>query len=89
MYNYETEKPALMTDEGQRKMFKFRDYVMSLLKTAGAVRMGEIMTKADFGNSWTMMAAVDRLVEIGDLREIEQATTYPVAGQHRVFVNDS
>lgn len=35
------------------------------------------------GDSWEMMARVDRLVELGEIREI---TGSNVAGQDRVFV---
>lgn len=69
-YSYETERPRLMTDEGQRGVIKLRDKVLALLKTAGAVRAGEIMSYSELGDSWQMLAAIDRLVELGDIREI-------------------
>ncbi len=83
MYNYQTEKPKLLTDEGQRTLIKVRDYVLKTLEIAGAITMGRAMSAAGGGDSWTMMAYVDRLVELGDIREIRQGNT---AGQDRIFV---
>jgi hypothetical protein len=83
MYRYETERETLFTDEGQRMLLKVRDFVEKTLKTAGAVRMQEAMSAAGTGSSWTMLACVDRLVELGEIREITQVG---VASQYRVFV---
>lgn len=81
-YNYQTERREIFTEDGQTTFLKIRDNVQSLLKKAGAVRMQEVMSCAT-GSSWTMIACVDRLVELGELREIQQPDC---AGQHRVFV---
>lgn len=83
MYSYETERPKLFTDEGQRGLLKTRDRVQHLLKTAGACRMSEIITGDGASDSWESLARVDRLVEIGEIREI---TAPGEVGQHRVFV---
>ena len=83
MYNYQTEKQNLLTDEGQRTLIKVRDHVLKTLKISGAMTMGAAMDAADSGDSWIMMAYVDRLVELGDIREIKQGE---VAGQYRIFV---
>lgn len=84
MYDYETEKPTLFTDEGQRLFLKIRDRAKYLLAEAGAARAAEIMSGTT-GDSWEMMACVDRLVELGEIREIEQDANL-VFSQHRVFV---
>lgn len=81
-YEYEKERPSVFTDEGQRKFLKIRDRAFSLCKTAGVARMEEIIS-GSLGDSWQLLACVDRLVEIGDLREIQQVGY--VAGQHRIF----
>jgi hypothetical protein len=81
MYSYQTEKPALFTEGGQRDFLKTRDHVHALLKKAGAFRMQEAMICSVC--SWTQLAMIDRLVELGEIREI---TGGNVAGQHRVFV---
>lgn len=85
MYNYETEKKKLFTEEGLEMFTKIRDNVKRHLKSAGAVRMDEALRVAS-GSSWTMMACVDRMVETKEIREI---TTPNVPGQYRVFVSTS
>jgi hypothetical protein len=84
MYQYSKEKGRLFSDEGQRMFLKVRDFVQDALKKAGAVRMQEAIGAAGGGDSWTMLACVDRMVELGELREV---TTGNVAGQNRVFVD--
>ena len=83
-YDYQTEKQELFTERGQVMFLKIRDNVKYLLKQAGAVRMAEAINNCGGGNSWTMLACVDRLVELKEIVEI----TAPgqVAGQYRVFV---
>ena len=82
-YDYNTERAAIFTDGGQRDFLKARDHVRECLKKSGAVRMTEAMS-AVTGDSWRSLAMIDRLVEIGELREITPAG---VAGQDRVFVS--
>jgi hypothetical protein len=82
MYNYQQVKPLLFSDEGQRLFLKCRDRVKDLLKASGAVRMEEAI-KTLSGDSWTMLACLDRMVELGEIREIRQGH---VVGQCRIFV---
>lgn len=82
-YRYEALKPGLFTEDNQRMFLSIRDRVQKLLREAGAVRLQEAINQ-EAGDSWTMLACVDRLVEIGELREV--TTGQQVAGQHRVFV---
>lgn len=84
MYSYQEIKPRLFTEDGQVMFLKIRDKSQALLKVAGAARMQEMMSGAGGGSSWDMLACVDRLVELGEIREI---TGPDVAGQHRVFVD--
>jgi len=83
MYDYKTQKPNLFKEENQELFLKIRDKVKAMLKFAGAVRMGEILHN-NTGSSWDMMACVDRMVEIQELRELRQERE--CAGQERVFV---
>ena len=83
MYHYETERPVIFTDEGQRMFLQIRDRVQQLLKESGAFKM-EAAISGCTGSSWSMLACVDRLVELGEIREIEQF--YRHAGQDRIFV---
>jgi len=84
VYKYNEVKGRLFSDEGQMMFLKVRDFVQDALKRTGAVRMQEAIGAAGGGDSWTMLACVDRMVELGELREV---TTSNVAGQHRVFVS--
>jgi len=82
-YAYEQQKHKIFTEEGQVMFVKIRDNVKRLLAEAGAVRMGNAISKCGGGDSWDMLACVDRLVELNEIREIEQKNP---AGQHRIFV---
>lgn len=84
MYDYQVEKPKIFTEEGQIDFLKVRDNVRNLLKQSGAVTMDRAITGLT-GDSWTMMAYVDRLVEIGEIREVSQSGR--CAGQNRIFVS--
>lgn len=82
-YNYFDERDGLFSDVGQRLFLTVRDRVCELLARAGAVSM--IAAISGFsGSSWAAMACVDRLVELGEIREV---TPEGVAGQDRVFVS--
>ena len=82
-YNYETERAHIFTEDGQIMFLKIRDRAKFLLNAAGAVR-GQELTDGVIGDGWKMLACVDRLVELGELREITEGQQ--VAKQDRVFV---
>jgi hypothetical protein len=82
MYLYEVEKQGIFTEEGQREFLAVRDTVNILLDEAGAFLMCNAWKNIS-GDTWRMMAYVDRLVELGEIREV---TGSNVAGQCRVFV---
>lgn len=83
MYRYEDLKPKLFTEEGSVLYTQIRDRVKRLLVEAGAVSMGAAISKST-GDTWLMMACVDRMRELGELRDITVGLA--VAGQDRVFV---
>lgn len=82
-YNYQQERGAVFTEQGQRMFLKMRDWCKKALLQSGAVRTAELMGAAGSGNSFTMLACIDRMVELGELREV---TPPGVAGQYRVYV---
>ncbi len=84
-YDYEKEKQATFTEAGQRLFLSIRDRVKLGLKRDGAIMMAAA-TEKQSGNSWEMLACVDRMVEIGELYELTYAHGRP-QGQHRVFVH--
>ena len=82
-YKYETEKPNLFTENGADILLAVRDEARRLIAESGACTSGKAMAKVS-GSSWTMLAALDYLVERGDLRRV----TAPSAscGQDQVFI---
>ncbi len=82
-YRYEDERAWVLTDEGSRQFMRMRDWVLWTLKEAGAVTSGRMMSKVSAPDTFKMLACVDRMVELGELREL---TGPEVAGQYRVFV---
>lgn len=82
MYNYQEQRPFVFTEECQKTFLKIRDRVDALSKVAGALTMSFAMGAAT-GDTWHLLACVDRLVELGEIREIPQSN---VSGQNRIFV---
>jgi hypothetical protein len=82
-YVYEEQKAAIFTEQGQRMFLAIRDNVRRLLKQAGAVRMQEAIRTVT-GDVWEMIACVDRMEELGEIRKIPQSN---VPGQHEVYVS--
>lgn len=82
-YNYATERARIFTEGGQVMFLEIRDNAAQLIQLAGAARFQEI-TRSVTGDSWMMIACVDRLVELNELHEVTEAGS--VAGQYRVFV---
>jgi hypothetical protein len=81
-YSYEAERKNLFTEEGVATLTKMRDEAKRLIGIAGAASAGKIMAVAT-GSSWTMLAALDYMVEKGDIRRVtEKGAT---CGQHQIF----
>jgi hypothetical protein len=83
-YNYATERPNIFTEDGQVMFLHIRDNAKRLLTEAGAARCQELMAGCT-GDTWTMLACIDRLVELGELREVPNP--HSGAGQHRIFTS--
>jgi hypothetical protein len=80
-YSYLKERPRIFTEKGQVEFLKVRDRVNQMLCDSGAFMMQNAW-KPITGDTWMMMAYVDRLVELGEIREIE----WDAIGQCRVFI---
>lgn len=80
-YVYEVEKPYVFTDEGQRAFLKVRDTAFRLDREAGAFTVEKAIAGL-VGSSWSMLACVDRLVEIG---EFEYVNPDNVATQYKIM----
>lgn len=86
-YSYTAERPALLTDKGQRILLNVALKLQRSLAASPFVRAEAVMRLAGqqmgCSSSWEQLAVVDRLVELGALWEIRQAGE--VAAQHRLF----
>jgi hypothetical protein len=82
-YSYQIERPFVFTERGVKAVMESRTIIERCLAISGAVTMGVAMDNSA-GNSWSMMAVVDYLLEIGFIREVEQL--HEPAGQHRIFM---
>lgn len=83
-YDYETEKGWLFTDQGQRAYLQLHEWSRRALKMAGAFRALEAMAAVSVPDSWKFLALLDRMVELGAVREIAQGAETP--SQYRLFV---
>ena len=83
-YQYQAERPRLFTEEGQVMFLKIRDRVHRLIQDAGAFDMFRATLEAG-GDSWMQLACVDRLVELGEIKELTVQGQVP--GQYRVFTS--
>lgn len=81
-YSYENEKSWLFTDEGQRCLLQTLSQAKELLEKAGAFMIFKALHDVPYGDTWKALALLDRLVELGYLREV----TTGAQGQDRVFV---
>lgn len=81
-YDYQKERPHIFTEEGQVEFLRVRDYVQETLKKSGVITLEKATTPLT-GSNWTQAAYVDRLVELGELVEVEQA--HAPTGQDRIF----
>lgn len=79
-YNYQTHRVYLFTEEGQVFFLKVRDAVKRLIEQAGAFRFDKISLNCGY-SSWDLIAAVDRLVELGELEELPR----PSWQQYKVY----
>ncbi len=81
-YQYENERAWVFTTAGTQQFLRIRQRAGRMLAEADAFRLNRAI-EGESGSSWEMLACVDRLVEIGEIREV---TPPDVPGQYRVFV---
>ena len=82
MYDYNVERKFIFTEEGQDALQKVRANIEKNIKGSGCIRMAEAI-RGLTGDSWSMLACVDFLVEKKEIVEIKQARE--PAGQYRIF----
>ena len=81
-YRYTKERERLFTEEGQQGFLAIRDRVQHLLRDAGACTMGKAI-EGSVGDTWFMLACVERLVELGEIVEVTQGQALWI--QDRVY----
>jgi len=84
MYIYEEQKKKVLTKEGQKMLLSIRKRKNKLL-LEGVAKMSDLITGiTGTGDPWIRMACVDRLVELGELKEVTKPRVW---GQDRMFVH--
>ena len=81
-YDYEKEKSKIFLEENQEMFLKIRDNISSLIASSGACKLGNAISGCT-GDTFTMIACVDRILEIDNYREIDYGKC---SGQDRIFV---
>ena len=77
-YNYKEQRAELFTEEGVSVLLAVRDEAKRLIAISGAFNAEKAIRKAS-GSSWTMLAALDFMVERGELVRVQ-------VGRNDVFV---
>jgi hypothetical protein len=80
-YCYEEERHRVFTEDGQVMFLSIRNKVNTLTKEAGACTI-EAAIRGQCGESWQMLACVDRLAELGEIVLIENRLG---ASQHNII----
>lgn len=88
-YDYEKQKHKLFTDKGQRLLLAVRDLVGKMLDTSGAVRVSEltdaVYTQIAGVDTREVHLALDRLVELGELKRVHDA----ILSQYDIYVRNT
>ena len=86
-YQYATERAEVFTESGQLMYVAIRDNAIRMLKLSGAVTCGKLTNAIGVsGSSWTMLACVDRLAELGEIVLVPRPG---YATQDQVYVRGS
>jgi hypothetical protein len=83
MYKYEEQRKEVFTEHGQIMFLEIRDKIKSIIEYAGAATLGKAISGVT-GDVWTMIACIDRLVEIGEICEVKRNDTENTTS--RIFV---
>lgn len=86
MYEFEKERAKVFTDDGLKMFTAIRDKTRELIGLAGAAKLGRMINGCGGGDTFTMQACIDLMVERQEIREV---TGRGVAGQDRIFVAGS
>ena len=70
-YKYEEERPAIFSHDGIKMLLTIYDRINGSLRSTGACTIGHAISSVRSGNSFTMLACIDYLVEIGKVKKVE------------------
>lgn len=74
-YRYEEFRDFVLSDEGQRDVIRTLLHAQKIMEQSGAATMRALMTQMRCCDSWQRLAVIDRLLEIGVLREVGNTGT--------------
>lgn len=83
-YDYKRERHSVFTEDGVRRVIRMRTKALELIGIAGAVRADKVLESSGGGSSFHALAALDYLVETGDLVAIPMREGS--WAQHQVYV---
>ena len=81
MYLYEEIKEIVFFEENQKTFLKIRDKIEFLLSQSGAASLEKIISGIS-GDTWLLLACVDRIVELNEIKEVVQNNMFQ---QKRIF----
>jgi len=81
-YDYQKQRPELFTEQGVETLTAIRDNAKRLLNEAGAFAAGHAFDGAT-GDSWTMLAALDYLIEKGEIVRVTRDGE--TMGRYQIF----
>jgi len=82
VYKYEDRRSYVFTERGVPQLMRIKDRANRLIREAGAAKLGNIIAD-ETGCSWDLLACVDYLVELGNMKEIKR----DCMAQNRVFIS--
>lgn len=86
-YNYREIKLALFLEHNQKGFLTIREEVLQLLNIAGAVKEVAVANRQFMGNLFGVYAVLDRMVELGEIKEIKpKGRAFPVGD--RIFIKN-
>jgi len=83
-YDYQREKGYTLTDEGSKEVIKLKNYIDNIIDKSGVMTAEACMEGCNCGTNWQQLACIDRLVEIGELFEVNLGYE-ELMGQARIF----
>ena len=79
-YSYDAERADVFSENGQVQFLSIRDRIKKHIEMSGCVSLGKAIAD-ESGDTFQMLACVDRLVEIGEIVRIENPRDRSTQGQ--------